>query len=176
MRTQVNKIETMYERPNVNVKVEGDSTFTFMLVMCAPYTMSLFLFRYVKFNYAEVEIHLKWDQSASPLLAYGICPGGPLTLRNLVGIWVSNLNRVHFKCQQIGHPRYQRIYLEMVRFVVGRHEQESSEKPETLYNKRAFNSTKIQVWNFGSSTCPMERYVPVAQTRPKPPRVWLLFL
>ena len=33
----------------------------------------------------------------------------------------------------------------MVRFVVGRHEQESSEKPETLYNKRAFNSTKIQV-------------------------------
>ena len=49
----------MYERPNVNVKVEGDSTFTFMLVMCAPYTMSLFLFRYVKFNYAEVEIHLK---------------------------------------------------------------------------------------------------------------------
>ena len=23
---------------------------------------------------------------------------------------------------------------------------------------------------------PMERYIPVAQTRPKPPRVWLLFL
>ena len=59
MRTQVNKIETMYERPNVNVKVEGDSTFTFTLVMCALYTMSLFLFRYVRFNYAEVEIHLK---------------------------------------------------------------------------------------------------------------------
>jgi len=43
----------------------------------------------------------------------------------------------------------------MVHFVVGRHEQQSSEKPETLYNQRAFHSTKIQVWNFGSSTCPM---------------------
>ena len=28
------------------------------------------------------------------------------------------------------------------------------------------------VWKF--QTCPMERYIPVAKTRPKPPRVWLL--
>ena len=40
----------------------------------------------------------------------------------------------------------------------------------------AFHSTRIPVWNFGNSTCPGERYIPVAQTRPKPPRVWLLFL
>ena len=25
-------------------------------------------------------------------------------------------------------------------------------------------------------TCPVERYIPVTQTQPKPPRVWLLFL
>ena len=30
--------------------------------------------------------------------------------------------------------------------------------------------------NFGNSTFPMERYIPVAQTRPKPPRVWLLLV
>ena len=29
----------------------------------------------------------------------------------------------------------------------------------------AFHSTKILVWNFGNFTCPMERYIPVAQTR-----------
>ena len=33
-----------------------------------------------------------------------------------------------------------------------------------------FHSTKIPVWNFGNSTCPMELYISVAQTRPKPPR------
>ena len=40
----------------------------------------------------------------------------------------------------------------------------------------AFHSTKIPVRNFGNSTCLMGQYIPVAQTRPKPPRVWLLFL
>ena len=30
---------------------------------------------------------------------------------------------------------------------------------------------KIPVWNFGNFTSSMERYIPVAQTRPKPPRV-----
>ena len=40
----------------------------------------------------------------------------------------------------------------------------------------AFHSTKFPVWNFGNSTCQMERYIPVTQTRPKPPRVSLLFL
>ena len=40
----------------------------------------------------------------------------------------------------------------------------------------SFHSTKIPVRNFGNSTCPMERYIPVAQTRTKAPRVWLLFL
>ena len=34
----------------------------------------------------------------------------------------------------------------------------------------AFHSTKIPVWNFGNFTCSMERYIPVAQTRSKPPR------
>ena len=37
----------------------------------------------------------------------------------------------------------------------------------------AFHSTKIPVWNFGNSTCPMEQSLPVANTRPKPPPVWL---
>ena len=40
----------------------------------------------------------------------------------------------------------------------------------------AFHSTKIPVWNFGNSTCQMERFITVTQTRPKPPRVSLLFL
>ena len=40
----------------------------------------------------------------------------------------------------------------------------------------AFHSTKIPVWNFGNFKCPMKWYIPVAQTRPKPKRVWLLFL
>ena len=31
--------------------------------------------------------------------------------------------------------------------------------------------TKIPVWNFVNSTCPMERYIPVAQTQPKPQHV-----
>ena len=35
----------------------------------------------------------------------------------------------------------------------------------------AFHSTKIPVWNFGNFTSSMERYIPVAQTRPKPPCV-----
>ena len=34
----------------------------------------------------------------------------------------------------------------------------------------------IPVGNFGNSMCPMERYIPVAHTRPKPQRVCLLFL
>ena len=40
----------------------------------------------------------------------------------------------------------------------------------------AFHSTKIPVWNFGNFTCSMERCISVAQTRPKPPRVLLLWL
>ena len=39
-----------------------------------------------------------------------------------------------------------------------------------------FHSTKIPVRNFGNSTCLTRRYIPAAQTRPEPPRVWLLFL
>ena len=48
-----------------------------------------------------------------------------------------------------------------------------------LWNKTrdVFHSTKIPVRNFGTNfTCPVERYIPVAKTRPKQPRVWLLFL
>ena len=48
-----------------------------------------------------------------------------------------------------------------------------------LWNKTrgVFHSTKIPVRNFETDfTCPMERYIPVAKTRPKQPRVWLLFL
>ena len=37
--------------------------------------------------------------------------------------------------------------------------------------KGAFHSTKILVWNFGNFTCPIKRYIPVAQTRPKPSRI-----
>ena len=33
----------------------------------------------------------------------------------------------------------------------------------------AFHSTKITVWYFGNFKCPMERYIPVAKTWPKPP-------
>ena len=32
----------------------------------------------------------------------------------------------------------------------------------------AFHSTKIPVWNFGNSMCPMEWYILAAQIRPKP--------
>ena len=34
-----------------------------------------------------------------------------------------------------------------------------------------FHSTKIQLWNFRNSTFPMERYILVAQTQPKPLRI-----
>ena len=34
---------------------------------------------------------------------------------------------------------------------------------------------KNSALNFGKSTCPMKRYILVAQTRPKPPRIWLSF-
>ena len=39
--------------------------------------------------------------------------------------------------------------------------------------KGAFHSTEISVRKFGNSTCPIERYIPIAQTRPAPLRVWL---
>ena len=42
--------------------------------------------------------------------------------------------------------------------------------------KGFFHSTKIPVWNFGNSTCQMERNIPVRQTQSKPLHVWLLFL
>ena len=38
------------------------------------------------------------------------------------------------------------------------------------------HSTKIPVWKFGNSMHPMERYIPVEQTQPKPQCVWLLYL
>ena len=38
----------------------------------------------------------------------------------------------------------------------------------------AFHSTKTPVRSFGNSACPMERYIPDAQTQPKLPRVYLL--
>ena len=40
-----------------------------------------------------------------------------------------------------------------------------------LADQGTFHSTKIPVWNFGNFTCLMERYIPVSQTGPKPPRV-----
>ena len=42
--------------------------------------------------------------------------------------------------------------------------------------KGAFHSTKILVWNFGNFTCPIKQYIPVAQTWPKPSRIWSLYL
>ena len=40
---------------------------------------------------------------------------------------------------------------------------------------RLFLVPTICPW-VSEDACPMERYIPVAQTRPKPPRAWLLFL
>ena len=37
-----------------------------------------------------------------------------------------------------------------------------------------FHSTKIPVWNFVNPTCPMEQYILVAQTQPKPQHVIVL--
>ena len=39
----------------------------------------------------------------------------------------------------------------------------------------AFHSTKILVWKFENSTCPMERFIPVSQIRSMPQPVCLLF-
>ena len=55
--THVNKIEAMYERPRVNVRVERGSTFTFMRGL--SYIASIFFLRaYARKNYVTVEIHL----------------------------------------------------------------------------------------------------------------------
>ena len=64
--TLVNKIEAVYERPRVNVKVERGSTFTFTRDL--PYIVSTLFTRVNKIylrkarkNYATVEIHLESD-------------------------------------------------------------------------------------------------------------------
>ena len=67
--TLVNKIEAMYERPRVNVKVERGSTFTFTRDL--PYILSTLFTRVNKIyvrnacrkNYATVEIHLESDST-----------------------------------------------------------------------------------------------------------------
>ena len=46
----------------------------------------------------------------------------------------------------------------------------------TQHSNTDLSYPNLSVWNFGNSTCPMERYIPVVQTRLKPPRVWLLFM
>ena len=50
--THVNKIEAMYERPRVNVRVERGSTFTFMRGL--SYIASIF-FKRVKFTCVRTE-------------------------------------------------------------------------------------------------------------------------
>ena len=37
-----------------------------------------------------------------------------------------------------------------------------------------FHSKNNPVWNFGNSICPVEGYIPVAQSRSKPPHIWIL--
>ena len=39
----------------------------------------------------------------------------------------------------------------------------------------ALGHLPFKIQNFGNSTCPMDRFIPAAQTRPKLPRAWLLF-
>ena len=44
-----------------------------------------------------------------------------------------------------------------------------------ICNATAFHATKIPVWNFRHSRCHRrERYIPVAQTWPRPPCVWFV--
>ena len=66
----------------------------------------------------------------------------------------STLEKVHFECQ---------MNVFSTKVVFG----------DTL---GAFHSTEIPVGNFGNCTCAVKLYIPVAQTRPKSSRVWLLFL
>ena len=44
------------------------------------------------------------------------------------------------------------------------------------HDQGRFPFNKNSGLNFGNFTISMERYISVAQTRPKPPRTWLLFL
>ena len=65
MRTRVNEIEAVYERPRVNVKVEGGSTFAFMRDL--PYIVFLSFTR-VKFTCVR-----KWklrDSGNQPFIIY----------------------------------------------------------------------------------------------------------
>ena len=58
MRTRVNEIEAVYERPCVNVKVERDSTFTFTRdPPCIVSILFTHVRTYARKNYATVEIN-----------------------------------------------------------------------------------------------------------------------
>ena len=58
------------------------------------------------------------------------------------------------------------LYICLIKFV----------EEELIFNTLGtFHSTKIPVCNFRNSICPMGQYIPVAQTRPKPPCIWSLF-
>ena len=61
----VNKIETMSEKPRVNVKVDRGSTFTFTGDL--PYIVSI-LFTHVKPVKVYVRTHVKITQSGNPPL------------------------------------------------------------------------------------------------------------
>ena len=72
--TSVNKMEAMYERLRVNVKVERGSTFNIYNVHATFHTLPLFYLRtYIlracaSKDYATVEIRLRRPQSAGPFL------------------------------------------------------------------------------------------------------------
>ena len=51
------KIEAMYERPRVNVRVERGSTFTFIVW---PYIYSLYCFFYARKMYARTHGKITW--------------------------------------------------------------------------------------------------------------------
>jgi len=58
----VNKIEAMYERPRVNVKIERGSTFTFTRDLL--YIASI-LFALVKFTCGNIVMHLERDERSA---------------------------------------------------------------------------------------------------------------
>ena len=57
VRTRVNRIEAIYERLDVNVKVKRGSTFTFARDLPLFYSRGYNLPAYASKNYVTVEIH-----------------------------------------------------------------------------------------------------------------------
>ena len=65
MRTRVNEIEAVYERPRVNVKVERGSTFTFMRDL--PYIVFL---SFTRVKFTCVRTRKLRDSGNQPFIIY----------------------------------------------------------------------------------------------------------